>query len=235
MEYENRQPVEGINAPEGNPLKRFFALAISLLVFITLIYFALFFLGGWLAQRVSFATEARLVESMDINFSEFQGFDANDQSAMEIEQALITEMQIPEDMNVTVHYLDSDVFNAFATLGGHVFFSRGLLEQMPHENALAMVMAHEIAHVTERHPIKGFGGSVTSGVALAIVSSYAGSAGGFISSSSVLSGTSLSMKFTDTWQELMSCFVCCKIRKVKKEPAGWRSSRPRTRTMKKES
>lgn len=81
---------------------------------------------------------------------------------------------LPDDMHITVHYIDSDTVNAFATLGGHVFMFRGLLKSVPNENALAMVMAHEIAHVKYRHPIKSLGRGVVTGTAIAMVSSAAG-------------------------------------------------------------
>ena len=54
---------------------------------------------------------------------------------------------------VTIHFLDHDMVNAFATLGGHIFMARGLLAKMPNENAMAMVLAHEIAHVQRRDPL----------------------------------------------------------------------------------
>jgi predicted Zn-dependent protease len=47
--------------------------------------------------------------------------------------------------------LDSDVINAFALPGGKVFMSRGLLEQLNNEAALAGVLGHEIGHVTAKH------------------------------------------------------------------------------------
>jgi predicted Zn-dependent protease len=47
--------------------------------------------------------------------------------------------------------LDSDQINAFATPGGQVFVTRGLLRCCKNEDALAAVLAHEIGHVTLRH------------------------------------------------------------------------------------
>lgn len=69
-------------------------------------------------------------------------------------------MDLPEGMSVTVHYVNQDVVNAMATLGGHVFIYRGLLEKLPHENALVMLLGHEIGHVKLRHPIKALGKGV---------------------------------------------------------------------------
>ncbi|MCC6738438.1 MAG: M48 family metalloprotease [Planctomycetia bacterium] len=48
---------------------------------------------------------------------------------------------------------DSNV-NAFAAPGGFIFVTRGALMKMRSEDELACVLAHEIAHVVDRHGIK---------------------------------------------------------------------------------
>lgn len=53
--------------------------------------------------------------------------------------------------------LDSDVANAWSAPGGYVFVTRGALARMEDEAELAGVLAHEIAHVTERHLVKELG------------------------------------------------------------------------------
>lgn len=50
--------------------------------------------------------------------------------------------------------LDTDSVNAFATPGGYVFITRGLLLQMRDEAELAGVLAHEISHVVEKHALE---------------------------------------------------------------------------------
>ncbi len=47
--------------------------------------------------------------------------------------------------------LDSDSVNAFATPGGHIFVTSGLLKRMRSEAELAGVLSHEIAHVLRKH------------------------------------------------------------------------------------
>jgi predicted Zn-dependent protease len=49
--------------------------------------------------------------------------------------------------------LDSSEMNAFASPGGHIFITRGLAECAPSEDALAAVIAHEIAHIQLEHSI----------------------------------------------------------------------------------
>ena len=53
----------------------------------------------------------------------------------------------PFNANVLLH----NSMNAFAVPGGYVFVHTGLLMQMEHESELAGVLAHELAHVTQRH------------------------------------------------------------------------------------
>jgi len=53
-----------------------------------------------------------------------------------------------------VMILNSMEFNAFATPGGHIFITRGLVESASSEDALAGIIAHELAHVMLRHGMK---------------------------------------------------------------------------------
>lgn len=66
--------------------------------------------------------------------------------------------------------LDTDNVNAYAAPGGYVFVTKGALKEMEDEAELAAVLAHEVAHVAERHivkelNIKGTGDSPASGLA----------------------------------------------------------------------
>lgn len=50
--------------------------------------------------------------------------------------------------------LRDDDINAFAAPGGYVFVTRGMLVQLESEAELAGVLAHEIAHVEQKHHLK---------------------------------------------------------------------------------
>jgi len=65
--------------------------------------------------------------------------------------ALQTERQ---DLPWTFAVLDDPGFNAFATPGGYIFVTRGLVEHMHSESELAGVLAHEIGHVLRKHYLK---------------------------------------------------------------------------------
>ncbi|MFZ9632780.1 MAG: M48 family metalloprotease, partial [Alphaproteobacteria bacterium] len=56
--------------------------------------------------------------------------------------------------------LDSDVVNAFALPGGHVYATRALLALASSEAELAGVLGHEIGHVTARHTAQRYSSGV---------------------------------------------------------------------------
>lgn len=54
-------------------------------------------------------------------------------------------------LQIRAEVLDSDTINAFALPNGRVGVYRGLMRAMPTVDALAFVMAHELAHVLNQH------------------------------------------------------------------------------------
>jgi len=69
-------------------------------------------------------------------------------------QTLAINSSMPEIYNgYYVMILDSREFNAFATLGGHIFITKGFVEAVSSEDALAAIIAHEMAHIMLKHGI----------------------------------------------------------------------------------
>jgi predicted Zn-dependent protease len=64
--------------------------------------------------------------------------------------------------------------NAFAVPGGWVYVTRGLLALMNREDELAGVIAHEMAHVTERHAVARVGAATPLAVLFGVPSSLLG-------------------------------------------------------------
>jgi beta-barrel assembly-enhancing protease len=58
------------------------------------------------------------------------------------------------DLPWTFGVLDDTGFNAFATPGGRIFVTRGLVNRMHNESELAGVLAHEIGHVLRKHHLQ---------------------------------------------------------------------------------
>jgi predicted Zn-dependent protease len=73
----------------------------------------------------------------------------------EICKAIVVNSPRPEIYSgYHVAILDSDEINAFATSGGHILVTRGLIARADSEDALAAVIAHEIGHIQLQHSIK---------------------------------------------------------------------------------
>ena len=49
---------------------------------------------------------------------------------------------------------DSDHINAFATPGGYIIVTKGMMMQLRNEAELAGVLGHEVAHVNQKHHLK---------------------------------------------------------------------------------
>lgn len=61
----------------------------------------------------------------------------------------------PDDYVYRLHVLDDPQLNAFTPGGGHVFITTGLIRALGTEAQVAAVIAHELAHITESHVVRG--------------------------------------------------------------------------------
>ena len=175
MSFENPKIPEGINVSQEHPLKEFFQLGVGILLVVAAIILVLHFLVGYLVRFLPFEYEKSMVDHLEV----LQVVPSPQQKRLQsLADDLVPLMDLPDGMSITVHYSDDSTVNAFATVGGHVFMFKGLLEKMPSEDALAMVMAHEIAHVKHRHPIVALGKGVTlMAITYATVGASSSSAG----------------------------------------------------------
>jgi predicted Zn-dependent protease len=172
-EYTNPELPEGVNNSDRRPLRSFVVLAgaAALVGVAAALVFA--FLGGTLARYLPYETEVSLIEPYAAQYPPRD--DVVERYLQSVTERLTARMALPAGMRIQVHYVEEDVVNAFATLGGHVAVYRGLLERMPDENTLAMVLAHEAGHAKLRHPIASLGRGVAFAAALSVISAAAGS------------------------------------------------------------
>ena len=174
MRYQNRQPIEGANVTRHNPLLYFLKLLIAALVLIVILVALANIFAAQLGRSVPFDYETSLMDRVDYHFGGESPSDEMQNYLSDLAARLIPHLNLPEDMAVQIHHNDENVFNAYATLGGNIVFFTGLLESLPHENALAMVMAHEISHVVHRDPIAGLGGGLATMMALTALTGSTG-------------------------------------------------------------
>jgi predicted Zn-dependent protease len=170
--YENPPQPEQVETGDGHPLLEVAILLGGVVAIGAVLVAVIAFSVTWIAPKVPFRFERQLADPF---FEERKPPPDKDAFARErelraIADRLVAAMDLPRDMSVTVHYDQGPVLNAFASLGGHIVIYRGLIERMPNEDALAAVIAHEIAHVQHRHPAASLG----RGVAMALVLSAIG-------------------------------------------------------------
>jgi predicted Zn-dependent protease len=79
------------------------------------------------------------------------------------------------NLKYTFTVLDSDEVNAFATPGGFIYITRGIMAYLNSEAELAAVIGHEIGHVAARHAVRQQSQSSIAGVGAIAVGILTGS------------------------------------------------------------
>lgn len=175
MQFENRPPDEGINAqPEHLGREAIWLIVGAIVCVIGLVVLA--DVGAsWLAPRLPFSLERELAERME---GEPPKLPPREQAAnaalQELADRLRGPLGMPEDITVKVRVDDSEVLNAYATVGGRIVIHRGLLRRLRGEHELAALLAHEMAHVQHRHVAASLGRGLAIGLVLSVVSADAG-------------------------------------------------------------
>ncbi|TAH43821.1 MAG: M48 family metallopeptidase [Elusimicrobia bacterium] len=167
MSWENPPVPHEVNVSRESVLAEFLRLLAGLGICVLILAAVLYLAGGWLARWVPFSTEAAWVGDRVIGLSNVVEAPADAEHTRILERLrtltarVAANMDLPQGMSVRVHLSDNDVPNAFATLGGHLVVNRGLYRRMPSENALALVIAHEVGHIKARDPIAAVGGGAS--------------------------------------------------------------------------
>jgi len=171
MEYQNPKLPEN-NVSKEHPLKEFSTLLIGTLVLVVIISITLSLAGSWLAGLIPYSAEKKVASLYNVaTHSDNVRHPKIATYLQELADKISIAQELPPEMNITVHYMDSPTMNAFATLGGNVFMFRGLLEKLPNENTLVTLLGHEIAHIKYRHPIRSFGGGIAVAIAMTTIGS----------------------------------------------------------------
>lgn len=121
-------------------------LAIVVAVFWVLVEVFIYFLPSWLTLE----REQKWFAFVDKIIAEDKTISPKMQ---ELADHLAQKMNLPKG-SVRVFIDDDETVNAYATFGGNIVLYQGLLDRMPNEQAVAMVLAHEIAHVKHRDPLR---------------------------------------------------------------------------------
>lgn len=150
MGYRNRQPPEGINAVRSGWQRDFILLVTGFFLALLLLFWLVTHSIAWAARWMPFSWEESLTQSWPgpPEVSEQQVY------LQRLADDLAAAGGLDPELNIVVHYHEDAQVNAFATLGGHIFILEGLVDTLESEQSLAFVVAHEIAHIQHRHPVR---------------------------------------------------------------------------------
>lgn len=153
-------------------LRKMFGFLVVLFVSLAFVVVAIIVYAGKLAPLLPFSAEKNFVRPYEEMAAYWFADGLGDEEIEDYLEDLVSEvavqMDLPVEYALSVHFLDDGEENAFATLGGHIFVLRGILESVPDENSLIMVLAHELSHIKHRDPLASIG----RGVALQMILSY---------------------------------------------------------------
>lgn len=174
MNYQPSLPEQNDNISHEHPLKDFVVILGVLSVIGALSFWLLGLAVDAMVDNMSHETEARLYELMPSSSSEVQAKPPPRQVKL---QAMVDQMRACAGIRVPAHVTlqQSEVPNAAVMPGGQIVVFTGLLDEVKSQNGLAFVLAHELAHITNRDHLRGLGrGLVLFGVSAVLLGSDAG-------------------------------------------------------------
>ena len=177
MKYIPSQPPEGINVSDEHPLKSLLILTSGTIASIFIILFIISLFADFIVSFIPIEYEQSLFKDKNIGNLITQN---NPNPSAEIQQylqALVNSLHDQGGNNYRDHRFKVSLSpmpqpNAFAAPGGYIVVTTGLLKNVTSENGLAMVLAHEIGHHYERHPIRGLGRGLVVALFLSAVSGF---------------------------------------------------------------
>ncbi|MDO5691079.1 MAG: M48 family metallopeptidase [Pseudomonadota bacterium] len=181
MRYRN-PPRTYRNAAEDLRAERreFMQLLVTVLALVLGLLFVLDRAAVWLAPRMPFAWEAQIARTLHLDQMGARvmggGKAVPPTRQREVEAALQARLDriaraidLPADIQLTAHYVDSSTVNAVATLGGHITVFQGLLSKIEFNEELDAVLAHEAGHVQHRHMVRQLSRGLSMAAALGLV------------------------------------------------------------------
>ncbi|EAR59520.1 M48 family metalloprotease [Neptuniibacter caesariensis] len=97
-----------------------------------------------------------------------------------------------------------DRFNAFATPGGYIYITTGTLSELNSESELAGILAHEIAHVVQRHHLNAIRKEAQVGIAADLARFVRDSQDDSSGQTAILGDHSLETKLLNSVQDIYS-------------------------------
>lgn len=173
MKYLPALPKHNDNVSPQHPLKDFVVIMGWLLAIAACVFWLLGLAIDAVVDRMDHATEVKLVALLPHHGAPAAGADPRQAQL----QALVDGMRQCAGLQLpaTVTLSKSDDANAALLPGGYIVVFTGLVDHVQSENGLSFVLAHELAHITERDHLRAMGrGIVLFGLAALLTGSDSG-------------------------------------------------------------
>lgn len=161
-----------------SPIKLVVASA-SLVVGTVFLYFQ--FISPWVGEQavrvIPKSVEITMGESIANNFIAMADVDTLKSEWL---TAFFESCNYTSEYPVELTYLQGDVVNAFAAPGGQIVVYEDMLQLTENSNELAGLLAHELAHVNQRHSMKTLARSFSSYLVLSVLTGDVGGISGVI-------------------------------------------------------
>jgi len=158
MDYNTKTLKHNPNISHEHPLKEFSSLLIAALLLLLIGYLLLNFLAKKALSHITPEDEALLFQNWQPPLSHLntspEGIKKTQQLQQRINQ-LKTCAGIQSDIQLNID--DIAEKNAFAFPGGKIVVYSGLLNAITSENSLTFILAHELAHISQRDHLRGLG------------------------------------------------------------------------------
>lgn len=135
----------------------------------------LYLLAGWITDfavsRITPAQEQALFAGFAFDTFESEPpeeFEEKWQQVGAILEKLRAYKEVPA-IDYTLMFDPSPQLNAFALPGGGIALTRGLLQELDEEIAIAFVIAHELGHFAGRDHLQGMGRQIGFGIAMTLL------------------------------------------------------------------
>jgi Zn-dependent protease with chaperone function len=186
MKYVSRDMGETAENSSGGGrrglLREITVLAVLTVCVISLLYLIAAWLTDFAVARISPEKEAAFfADYLADEFAEPvpEEFEAQWQQAEAILAKLQAAPGVPP-LTYQLGYMSDSSPNAFAVPGGRIVLTRGLIESLDEEVAIAFVLAHELGHFAGRDHLQRLGRQIGFGASMSILTG--GSSGGVVDS-----------------------------------------------------
>ena len=168
-----------LNKSNASSRRMVVGICVAVLLLLVIAYYGIIYAGRAAVSALPVSVDEQIGE-LAYKQIDLGGPKVKDPAITEPLQALLKRLEAanPEDpFTYKLDVVESETVNAFALPGGQMVILTGLLRAADNPSQVAGVIAHEMAHITERHGIQGIARSVGLIVAVEIL---IGDAGGLV-------------------------------------------------------